>query len=93
MYAFPQTSACGWWGWSYIGGIPSNSWINGNLQLQVVDHELGHALGLYHSHGLNCSGAVYATSGCTQYEYGDYYDIMSSSTSMHYNAFQKERLG
>jgi M6 family metalloprotease-like protein len=93
VYAFPQTSACAWWGWSNIGGTPSNSWINGNLQLQVVDHELGHGLGLYHSHGLNCSGMVYAASGCPQYEYGDYYDIMASSTAMHYNAFQKERLG
>jgi len=40
---------------------------------------------------------VYAGSGCTQYEYGDAYETMGSSNfngySMHYNAFQKERLG
>lgn len=29
VYAFPQNSACGWAGSSYIGGNPSQSWING----------------------------------------------------------------
>jgi len=97
LYAFPQISACGWSGYSYIGGNPSSSWINGSLYQQVVNHELGHALGLYHSHSLGCGSAVYATSGCTQYEYGDYYETMGNSNvngdSMHYNTFQKERLG
>src|SRR6266567_2438422 len=97
VYMFPQVSICGWSGYSYIGGIPSSSWINGGLFQQVVSHELGHALGLYHSHSLSCGTAVYAASGCTQYEYGDYYETMGNSNvngySMDYNAFQKERLG
>ena len=97
LYAFPQTSACGWSGYSYIGGIPSNSWIDGAVYQQVVSHELGHALGLYHSHSLSCGTVVYATSGCTQYEYGDYYETMGNSNvngnSMDYNAYQRERLG
>ena len=97
VYMFPQITACGWLGYSYIGGNPSNSWINGDLIQQVVSHELGHALGLYHAHALSCGSQVYASSGCTQYEYGDSYDTMASSNfngySMHYNAFQKERLG
>src|SRR5205814_5932414 len=38
VYAFPQTSACSWSGWSNIGGNPSNSWINGNMNLRVVSH-------------------------------------------------------
>src|ERR1019366_8036165 len=97
LYMFPAISVCGWQGLSYIGGSPSNSWINGEQFQQVVSHELGHALGLYHSHSLSCGAVVYASSGCTQYEYGDSYETMGASNfngySMHYNAFQKERLG
>jgi hypothetical protein len=97
LYFFPQLTACGWSGYSNIGGTPSNSWVNGVLNQSVVSHELGHALGLYHSHSLSCGGSVYLSSGCTQYEYGDYYETMGNSNvngdSMHYNAYQKERLG
>jgi hypothetical protein len=97
LYAFPQTSGCGWLGHSYIGGNPSESWANGVFDQNVVSHELGHGLGLYHSHGLGCGTLVYATIGCTQYEYGDSYETMGSSStnglSMDYNAFQRERLG
>src|SRR5262249_46169764 len=93
VYAFPQISACSFWGLSNIGGNPSNSWINGSYQLMVVAHELGHGFGLYHSHSLSCGGAVYATSGCTMAEYGDTFDAMGSSYPDDFNAAQKERLG
>jgi hypothetical protein len=97
VYAFPQITSCGWEGLSTIGGSPSNSWVNGMIDQNVISHELGHGLGLYHSHGLNCGTAVYAISGCTQYEYGDAYETMGASNfngdSMDYNTFQKERLG
>ncbi len=92
VFAFPQ-NACGWWGYSYVGGNPSTSWVNGSLQLMVVGHEMGHAFGLYHSHSLNCGSVSYTSSGCSSSDYGDYYDIMGNSNPMHFNSFQKERLG
>src|SRR5215472_1366020 len=93
VYAFPQISACSWWGLSNIGGTPSNSWVNGPYQLMVVAHELGHGFGLYHSHALSCPGSVYTTSGCSLIEYGDQFDAMGSTNPDDFNAAQKERLG
>lgn len=90
VYAFPQ-NACGWWGLGSVGGNPSQAWINGNLQLQVVAHEMGHNFGLYHSHSLDC-GSVTLGGTCIADEYGDTLDNMGYS-SYHFNAFQKERLG
>ena len=90
IFAFPK-NACGWWGLGSIGGSPSEAWINGNFQLAVVGHEMGHNFGLYHSHAWECGAAV-LTGACTQSEYGDVFDIMGKGSN-HFSAFQKERLG
>lgn len=91
VYAFPQASGCGWWGLGSVGGNPSSSWINGSLELRVAAHEMGHNLGLWHSHSWDCGAAVLGGT-CTASDYGDTLDVMGSS-SFHFNAFQKERLG
>jgi hypothetical protein len=88
IYAFPQSSGCGWWGLGSVGGNPSRAWVNGSYTLKVVAHELGHNFGDYHSKSRECS-----TSGCTESEYGDSHDVMGNPSAGHMNAFQKERLG
>jgi hypothetical protein len=90
MYLFQN--ACGGLGASTVGGNPSQSWINGTLDLEVLAHELGHSLGLWHSHGLEC-GMTTLGSSCQVYEYGHPFDAMGNTDAGHYNAFQKERLG
>ena len=75
-----------------VGGNPSRAWIyDGSFHCAHVTHELGHNLGLYHSHGLDC-GAMVLGDGCTSIEYGDTADLMGGPTA-HFNAFQKDRLG
>jgi hypothetical protein len=96
VYAFPQNNACGFAGSSYVGGNPSQSWINGNtLDIHVLDHELGHGLGLWHAHSLDCGTSATICSNGTVVEYGDLLDTMGTpqTASPDYNAFQKERLG
>jgi hypothetical protein len=95
VFFFPQDNACGFSGASQVGGKPSQSWINGTVDPYVVNHELGHAFGLWHSHSLVCSTTATICSSGTVVEYGDRLDTMGTPQTAfpEYNGFQKERLG
>jgi hypothetical protein len=95
IYIFPPNSSCGFAGASYVGGNPSQSWINGRLDIHVMSHELGHAFGLWHSHSLDCGTSATTCSSGTVDEYGDLMDTMGTpqTAAPHYNSVQKERLG
>lgn len=95
IYMFPQVTDCGWAGLGSVGGKPSIAWLNGLNRADVTGHEVGHNLGLYHSHSLECQGSSNEGS-CSAVEYGDYADTMGAPyvyAGPHFNAFQKERLG
>lgn len=73
----------------------SLSWINGELTVRVVGHELGHNLGAHHASGLHCvEGGVRVSVGgdCSLDEYGDPFDIMGAG-ERHTSNWNKARLG
>lgn len=88
IYFFPRTS-CGWTGYGQIGGNPSRSWINGSAGW-VIDHELGHNIGLHHAASLSCGSLVVDDySRCSFSEYGDPNEVLAVSGQYHFNAAHK----
>jgi gametolysin peptidase M11 len=97
MYYFPYDGICSWGGLAYVGG--NQTWSNGEMDGRVTIHELGHNLGLWHSHSYPCTNTSgsYVTLGtnCTSDEYGNPYSTMGAAFSMTgmFTAPQQSALG
>jgi uncharacterized protein (TIGR03437 family) len=93
-----------------IGGTPglvavfaseyATSEVTGKPVLSATTaHEIGHNLGLYHSHAYACTTAIYNPNvNCGLLEYGDEFDTMGAAPSLasespHFNASDKNILG
>ncbi|HVT72266.1 MAG TPA: Calx-beta domain-containing protein [Lacunisphaera sp.] len=64
--------------------IGKDFWVNGEFDLRVVAHEVGHNYGLNHANLWQVSDGNPISSGGTSVEYGDVFDVMGSgSTSEH----------
>jgi uncharacterized membrane protein len=91
VYMFPSNS-CQWLGLGNVGGTNTQAWVNGNLSLWVLGHELGHNYGLSHAHSMDCATTV-TGDDCALYNYGDAADMMGNNRAGQFNPFEKEWLG
>lgn len=95
MVYFPAADCGGW------AGLASGQriFLNGRMGTFITVHELGHTMGLAHSHSVSCrdqGGApVPLSEDCDRSEQGDSFDTMGNSFlgAGHFNAAQKSRLG
>jgi hypothetical protein len=96
MVYFPAAD-CG--GWAGLAAGQRLVFLNGHMGTFITVHELGHTLGLAHSHTLACRDAfgnqVSLSGDCTRSEQGDSFDTMGNSFfgAGHFNAAQKDSLG
>ena len=80
-------------GFSGIGWVGQNGvFLNGDATPGVMEHELGHNLGLWHAGAYSCPASAVSAACLT--EYGDPTDVMGSPYLDHgYNAEHKRRIG
>lgn len=79
-------ASCPFAGIAYVGS--NGVLLNGYIGQSVIEHELGHNLGVWHA------GAMVSLSGTTsQWDYGDSTDTMGSGNQTDYSAWHKWRIG
>ncbi|AEV86653.1 Chitodextrinase [Actinoplanes sp. SE50] len=94
---YPYDATCGFAGLAYVGG--QFVWLNGYKTTQVLGHELGHNLGLWHSDGYHCYAEparqtpVPLSANCTVEGYADPWDIMGSRATGELTAAHLDQLG
>ncbi len=95
---YPSESSCGFAGLGYVGG-GGFVWLNGYHTTQVLGHELGHNLGLWHSDGYHCwsdsarQNPVPMSENCQVEGYADPWDIMGSRATGELTAAHLDQLG
>ncbi|MGO9873327.1 MAG: hypothetical protein ACLPVY_05955 [Acidimicrobiia bacterium] len=90
LVVYTPDQACNFSGMAWIG--VSGVFLNGTVLPGVIEHELGHNLGLMHA-GASACGAAPVSAGCL-IDYGDPTDVMGDPSLDHgYNAEHKYMLG
>jgi hypothetical protein len=77
-----------------VGG--ANIWLNGNFNLYIVAHELGHTYGLWHANRWQVTDGNPISASGHSAEYGDNFDTMGSGsppTTADFNPYYKHILG
>ncbi|MFL5886819.1 MAG: hypothetical protein ACJ77M_17250, partial [Thermoleophilaceae bacterium] len=95
VYAFPPERSCAWSG---LGELPgTQAWVNGDIGVKTIAHELEHNMGTHHASSYRCSdgaGDPVAISGnCSVDEYGDPFDVMGGYLARHSSAWHLQQLG
>jgi len=94
LFRAPQ---CQFSGIGLIGLQPgARSWINGEPNVSVISHELGHNFGADHSNTIDCvqAGARVPFGGaCSIVEYGDPFTVMGQGGMQHETAYHKWESG
>jgi hypothetical protein len=85
VITFPRVASCGWAGLAQVPG--RYVWLNNTISRSAATHELGHNLGLLHSHSRRCSDDP-LTGTCSAMEYGDIFDVMGSGAAEYHASFR-----
>jgi hypothetical protein len=90
LIVYTPAQDCNFSGMGWVGA--NGVFLNGTVMPGVIEHELGHNLGLMHA-GASACGAAPVSDGCLV-DYGDPTDVMGDPSLDHgYNAEHKYQLG